>query len=1269
MALNIFKSRSFTVLYVLAGLAALAWIAGETHFTFAIPDEDKRDELIEQALDGASKTFSAKELDLLNDTERLANSIKGILNENDAHRMYRRINTSGPFWGVTVFKNRQQFVWTGNPVTILPDATSDSLYVTISQSGQVLFFVCQRTLFDSDRNRYDLVTTRLIRRTGASPVLLTEHVDITENWSAQQVYPVNFKFFDLDITPAPAQKIALNTASVDSVGYVTASIADFPALEREWHRSMVHFRYIMLFTGLLLLFLFASNVIRYLPRERQPALYAVLAGVLWIVTIVFEIPFPRLLSPDTSVSGYGLAFFARDSLFAALILLMLSLHLRRNPVEGSSPKILTTVPLTGLFTGFAGAWIFTHIHNTIMETETGLLSLSVNPDAGTWIMYLGTFFLAGAFLCLLFNTIRKRVLQTGYARAKSMLLYFIPFLMGTLSVILWMESEIGYGLWLRFVLSCLVIGVVSSFDKGWLNESFLPAPRLISLTVLVSVALTLPVFFDAEILKENQEMVRMAMNYSETNEEQAELITRVLLQNLSSDPGIQQIQTVDAYPTFPIHAAAQFRRRVNQLIEPDWGSYTILAFLLDGRLNVITDFGSQPAFSDRFSSSFYEEVRAFIRHSLQKPFARLPIVESDPRFKGFPVFLKGLQSIPSDFPSQPSWLVTFVLVEGTSFGRPIHDALVFHERDRDNWNRFILTEYVDGLKTRTTAAARAPIYPVHHTLTEFDAPDSGEKIRFRRVNDPTSVRQLLYRHDDRVSIIATVRDQTILNLIFSGFRFFISILILSLAAYQIRKFVSNLNAPSQSKNKQRLHDRILDSYLLATLLFLVALAFVTEFIVSRQNLTIAEQELSRNLALLENRIYQQETGESDIGAFDNQDIDIILYDNGRLAGTTAPEIFRLQLLSDFMPFEAYDKIYHQNVSTFFQQSSIGNLPVLLGFRALFENQQVRRVVAIPAYTRSAAYEEEFLQTTSYLIAFYIIIFVFFTGGAWLVSRRLTQPLSEFQTGLQQISSGNLDTTIPVSSDDEIGELARAYNQMVRDLKGVRQELAVAEREAAWSEMARQIAHEIKNPLTPMKLSIQHLQRQIATGTQSMDELRPNIERLTNLLVTQIESLNKISADFSKFAKPLDGVFEHTDLNLVIRKSIQLFDHQENVDINYSSPSEDIIVRVIPEEINRVFINLIKNGLEACNGEARINIHVETTDYEAHIYITDNGEGIPGENADRIFTPNFSTKTSGTGLGLAICKKIMEAHKGSIAFSSSDRNGTTFELILPLAKHA
>jgi nitrogen fixation/metabolism regulation signal transduction histidine kinase len=371
-------------------------------------------------------------------------------------------------------------------------------------------------------------------------------------------------------------------------------------------------------------------------------------------------------------------------------------------------------------------------------------------------------------------------------------------------------------------------------------------------------------------------------------------------------------------------------------------------------------------------------------------------------------------------------------------------------------------------------------------------------------------------------------------------------------------------------------------------------------------------------------------------------------------------------MSDYLPFRAHQRIHEEHQTTVFEPVNIGTLPVIMGFRALLDNGQARRIMAMPAYTQSASYEQEFLQTTTYLIAFYIIIFLFFTGLAWIVARNLTQPLAAFKTGLRQISSGELNTKIPVSSNDEIGELARAYNQMLDDLVALRKELAKVEREAAWSEMARQVAHEIKNPLTPMKLSIQHLQRQVNSGARSMEELKPSIERLTEMLVKQIDSLNKIASDFSAFAKPMNGTQVQVQLESTLSDILRLFEHHHHIHITTSFEDGPVYVMGIEDELRRVFINLITNAIEAMpeGGSLNLILELQPEQQQVKVSVIDTGNGIDGEIQDRIFTPNFSTKTSGTGLGLAISKKIIEAHGGKILFSSSKGNGTRFDVVLP-----
>ncbi|AXJ00275.1 HAMP domain-containing protein [Cyclonatronum proteinivorum] len=1268
-----FQLRLFLIA---AGLLILGWIAGEANFYFGQPDSELREQLAQQALDGAVLTFREAESALIADTRRLKSTIQPLLTtgqEADPTRIYNRLRSESGFRGISVFRDRNLFTWSGNPITYLPSVGTEEVFTNVVQSGFVIYFVSQITFFQDDGTRYDIVTTRLIRRSGASPQLLTRQYDLTREWAKEQTFPVHYRFFDLNTGPVTARVRTLGTASVDSVGFVTVSTADFPAIARDWERNMAQFRWVVI---TLLAFLIWWGLLIWMKTGKaggRASAAVASAGTLtiWGIMSFLELPFIRLLRDAGGFDLTNQLQLLFDSFFISaaglLLVVQLAKHAGRDSGKDRKWSVLTFI---GIASGvvFGSAWSLSRVYEVILLTQTGVTDLRVFPALQTWIVYLASLILTGTAVYLIFQLCRF-----GRKTMGRFLFYTLWFAAVCAGAFLFYLIHTDAALlpvffWAKYLGILVILVLISASDRmQHFSPLSIPRPRAIALLIFLVTLIQLPLYFDASIQKENETMLRMAVNYATTGTDEAEEISRELIRKLLEDGVITQVQTLEAAPAFPVQAVAQFRQQVSRQIQPEWGSYTIMAFLLDGRLNIIADYGSQPSFMDRFSSSFHDEVRNFIRYSLQRPFARLPIIETENRFRGFPIFIKGLQSIPSDFPTQPSWLVTFVLVEGNSFGRPVNDALAFHERDRESWNRFVVTEYVDGRRNRSTSALRTPLLSERHLLTEELTPAPGAQIIRRSATDRAAYRKLIYGFDERTAVMVTVRDVTFLNYIFSGFRFFVALLIVSLLAWQIRSIFTKTGLPWSGRIfSRRFQDRILDSYLIATLLFMIALAVVTEYIVGLQNIRIAEQELYRNLSAVETRLINQRDGSlSRSDAIQLEEVDIMLFEGGRLTQTTAPEIFRLQLISDFMPFESYTNIFSNHQTTVFQPFSIGELSVLMGYRAFFENGEVRIVIGIPAYTRSAIYEQEFLQTTTYLIAFYIIIFIFFTGIAWGVSRKLTQPLSEFESGLKRISAGDLDTTIPVSSDDEIGELARAYNEMVLDLRNVRAELAEAERDAAWSEMARQIAHEIKNPLTPMKLSIQHLQRQMAMGDRSMEELKPAIEKLSGMLVNQIESLNRIAGDFSAFAKPLTGKQEKRDLNELITETLPLFEQHQQIAFRFSASPEPSLVFGSSDEIKRVFINLIKNAIEAMPQGGLITLSVQQQHNGWMVSIADTGTGMAPEVLENIFAPNFSTKTSGTGLGLAICKKIMDAHSGHISVQSDEAAGTTFSLWFPV----
>ncbi|MDQ3552068.1 MAG: HAMP domain-containing histidine kinase, partial [Bacteroidota bacterium] len=210
----------------------------------------------------------------------------------------------------------------------------------------------------------------------------------------------------------------------------------------------------------------------------------------------------------------------------------------------------------------------------------------------------------------------------------------------------------------------------------------------------------------------------------------------------------------------------------------------------------------------------------------------------------------------------------------------------------------------------------------------------------------------------------------------------------------------------------------------------------------------------------------------------------------------------------------------------------------------------------------------------------------------------------------------------------------------------------------------QVAHEIKNPLTPMKLSIQFLQKAIHNNQPNVKDLTTSV---TNTLVEQIDHLSKIAADFARFAHIGNLKTEVFDLHKVLDNLKELFGSNPNVEFHWFRLAHPVIVKADKTHMNRLFTNLITNSIDACSGNenCRIEIREDLIKDDILIQIKDNGEGIEEEMQSKIFTPNFTTKTSGTGLGLAMCKSIVEQADGEIWFKTTPGEGTCFYVQLPL----
>jgi len=242
------------------------------------------------------------------------------------------------------------------------------------------------------------------------------------------------------------------------------------------------------------------------------------------------------------------------------------------------------------------------------------------------------------------------------------------------------------------------------------------------------------------------------------------------------------------------------------------------------------------------------------------------------------------------------------------------------------------------------------------------------------------------------------------------------------------------------------------------------------------------------------------------------------------------------------------------------------------------------------------------------------------------------------------------------------QLIDSFDAMTLDLKKSREELVKVERVLAWKEMAKQVAHEIKNPLTPMKLSVQHLRQAFRDRAEGFSEI---LETVSKTIIEQIETLSRIASEFSHFGQMPRRKLEECDLHVVLRESVQLFEQDRNVVVSsHLAPSIPPIL-ADREELRRAFINLIRNGIQSMDGRGRIEIRTAREEGGIRITIRDEGKGVPEEMRDRLFQPNFSTKTDGMGLGLAIVKKTVGDLGGPVLLLPAEGKGTIASIFLPL----
>ena len=396
----------------------------------------------------------------------------------------------------------------------------------------------------------------------------------------------------------------------------------------------------------------------------------------------------------------------------------------------------------------------------------------------------------------------------------------------------------------------------------------------------------------------------------------------------------------------------------------------------------------------------------------------------------------------------------------------------------------------------------------------------------------------------------------------------------------------------------------------------------------------------------------------------NTQTTINIYDpHGRLMRSTQPELFDRYLLASRIHPDAYYQLVKEKKMQVITSEKLGELDYSSLYAPIYNAEGTLIAIAnIPYFFKDSDLSGDISTILAAIINIYILLLLAAIFGGTALANQLSKPLAEIGLKMKRIDVSKKAEHINYKNKDELGELVGAYNKMVDDLEESTQRLAQTEREQAWSEMARQIAHEIKNPLTPMRLSIQHLVRMKQRGIEGWEE---KFEDVANSILEQIDILSNTASEFSSFAKFYYE--DNAELNLyqLISEQMVLFDTRENIRIAYDYCHTECMVFARKGQIIRVLVNLVSNAVQALEergGYIRISLKENERGYI--VSIDDNGPGVMAGDEGKLFKPNFTTKSSGTGLGLAICRNIIEQSGGKISYSRSELGGACFSFTLP-----
>lgn len=1244
---------------------------------------------IENVLNRAVEEFDSLSHDLESRSLEIEQSVVQAHNSQSSQlALYQRL-PDDHFWGISILKNGQKWVWKDFNVSppLSFGETSAGTTVTTRNSSILLQRISHLTL---DEDQYIISTAFLLSKTSDLPFDNENNNGFTEQFTKGRQFPVSFDFFGFSPDQNQTEYRYLQTAAGDSIGVVYADRSDsvqykealLSRLTKNISFLEMTSSVLVLITLFFIAFYSRNKVIYWIY------LFAVTLGWIlifryslysaWVREISFISYFPSKEMSRYLVT-YGIhALFLLFSFLGIHNLLLLS---RKKLLEEQYLRTFASSILFSVIAAVVVVFTISITNDTLSNGGISIIELELAPGISSFIFFLEALIFLGSAVGL--------ILTTGYylqfrEREKTVIIVLLS-IFGFIITLYFINRFVEFQIFEKFSIvsasilffsTLIILYLIEKYPMHFMEMSGFR--RLMLLVLIVSSSLYGLVWknYNAKL---NDDLLRHATLYIDGEEQKPQQMLSNLLTNMEQSLSILKSEDIE---TRRQPVANLFQRSVQNHIQNLEPYYSFNVRLIDTYNNEITSYSTSidsPVMTNFFSTALMQERYFGERIRFQ---TNRPVIWGRPANSAdhYVSFERGW--IPIYDQDNPihiiAWIVGDIFKERLDYNKPVRAIMSNVE---ENWKKsFYINEFQESRLTNTSLFGLYRNQPHYLRLPASEAEiATRDSINFyTNITREHAYRELLMRAGEGRLVKASTPLPGLNLHMFSFFKMqivmiffglFCSSVLASMGFYRMSLFGQN----------RKFSTRLVDGLVLSTILLLTVLIFATRYTLTEQNQRNIERDLLNNLngitesvmkrsGFLYNRV--EANALSDIASPLN--VDLILYRNSDVEVSSTPQIFQQHILSSLMPFIVYDNLFNRERATMFVNEVINDEVLLVGFQSILNADGTPvGAVAIPTFFESPIFVEQLLEATSYLFVLYLVMFTLFIAGTVVISSRLTRPLTNIQKGLRKISRGDTRTKIPVTSRDEIGSLANAYNQMVERLVEARKELVKAERESAWKEMAQQVAHEIKNPLTPMKLNLQHLQRQLDQNPDDIARLKPMIEKTADNIIRQIDSLSKIASDFSKFAKPISSSKQDIHLEELLKSVIQLYEHSDELVINLNlNNSGKVTIHAAEDELQRVFINVIKNAHEAAidlparlDIEAKVNKHTQ----QAHITIRDYGIGISEVDKERIFRPQFSTKSSGTGLGLAISKKITEAHGGTITVDSEPEKGAIFTISLPCSQ--